>query len=51
MMGTERRSMVIPEEEKKMVAYHEAGHALVSKIYAERPIRWHKVTIIPRGWR
>ncbi|MCX6828611.1 MAG: ATP-dependent zinc metalloprotease FtsH [candidate division Zixibacteria bacterium] len=48
MMGTERRSMVIPEEEKKMVAYHEAGHALVSKFLPDAdPV--HKVTIIPRG--
>jgi cell division protease FtsH len=48
MMGTERRSLVIPEEEKKMVAYHEAGHALVSKFLPDAdPV--HKVTIIPRG--
>jgi cell division protease FtsH len=48
MMGAERRSMVIPEEEKKMVAYHEAGHALVSKFLPDAdPV--HKVTIIPRG--
>jgi cell division protease FtsH len=48
MMGAERRSMVMTEEEKKMTAYHEAGHALVSlKIPASDPI--HKATIIPRG--
>jgi cell division protease FtsH len=48
MMGAERRSLVIPEEEKKMVAYHEAGHALVSKFLPNAdPV--HKVTIIPRG--
>ncbi|MCX6826930.1 MAG: ATP-dependent zinc metalloprotease FtsH, partial [candidate division Zixibacteria bacterium] len=48
MMGAERRSLVIPEDEKKMVAYHEAGHALVSKFIPNAdPI--HKVTIIPRG--
>jgi cell division protease FtsH len=48
MMGTERRSMVISEDEKKMVAYHEAGHALVSKFLPDAdPV--HKVTIIPRG--
>ncbi|NMW32350.1 ATP-dependent zinc metalloprotease FtsH [Altererythrobacter sp. RZ02] len=48
MMGTERRSMVMTEEEKKMTAYHEAGHALVSlNEPASDPI--HKATIIPRG--
>ena len=48
MMGAERRSLVIPEEEKKMIAYHEAGHALVSKFLPDAdPV--HKVTIIPRG--
>jgi cell division protease FtsH len=48
MMGAERKSMVMSEEEKKMTAYHEGGHALVS-IYnpASDPI--HKATIIPRG--
>ena len=48
MMGAERRSMVMTEEEKKMTAYHEAGHAIVSlNEAASDPI--HKATIIPRG--
>ena len=48
MMGAERRSMVITEEEKKVTAYHEAGHALVSMyIPGSDPV--HKVSIIPRG--
>ncbi len=48
MMGAERRSMVMTEDEKKMTAYHEAGHALVSlNEEASDPI--HKATIIPRG--
>jgi cell division protease FtsH len=48
MMGTERRSMVMTEDEKKMTAYHEAGHAIVSvHEAASDPI--HKATIIPRG--
>jgi cell division protease FtsH len=48
MMGAERRSMVMSDEEKKLTAYHEAGHALVAtKIEASDPI--HKATIIPRG--
>ncbi len=48
MMGTERRSLVISPEEKKTTAYHEAGHALVSKLIpGSDPV--HKVTIIPRG--
>ncbi len=48
MMGTERRSLVIPEEEKKIIAYHEAGHAIVAWFLPETdPI--HKVTVIPRG--
>ncbi len=48
LMGAERKSMVMTEDEKKMTAYHEAGHALVSfKIPASDPI--HKATIIPRG--
>jgi cell division protease FtsH len=48
MMGTERRSMVMTEKERKLTAYHEAGHALVSLFVPESdPL--HKVTIIPRG--
>ncbi|WP_316347100.1 ATP-dependent zinc metalloprotease FtsH [Desulfuromonas acetoxidans] len=48
MMGAERRSMVITEEEKRVTAYHEAGHALVAlKIPGSDPV--HKVSIIPRG--
>ncbi len=48
MMGTERRSMVMTEEEKRMTAYHEAGHAIVGMSVPEHdPV--YKVTIIPRG--
>ena len=48
MMGTERKSMIISDKEKKITAYHEAGHVLVSKFTPESdPV--HKVTIIPRG--
>ena len=48
MMGTERRSILINDEEKKITAYHEAGHALVAEMIDEvDPV--HKVTIIPRG--
>lgn len=48
LMGVERRSMIIPFEERKIAAYHEAGHALVAKMLPNAdPI--HKVTIIPRG--
>jgi cell division protease FtsH len=48
MMGTERRSMIISDEEKKTTAYHEAGHTLVARLLPNTdPI--HKVTIIPRG--
>ncbi len=48
MMGSERRSMIISEEEKRITAYHEAGHALVAiMLPGTDPI--HKVTIIPRG--
>ncbi len=48
MMGSERRSMVISDEDKKVTAYHEAGHTLVGKkLQGIDPI--HKVTIIPRG--
>ncbi len=48
MMGAERRSMVITEEEKKVTAYHEAGHALVA-MYMPGADPVHKVSIIPRG--
>jgi cell division protease FtsH len=48
MMGTERKSMIISEDEKNITAYHEAGHALVGRLLPKTdPI--HKVTIIPRG--
>src|SRR5262249_50849933 len=48
LMGTERKSLVISEEEKRTTAYHEAGHALVAYIHPNcDPL--HKVTIIPRG--
>lgn len=48
MMGAERKSMIVPEKEKKLTAYHEAGHAIVARLLpGTDPI--HKVTIIPRG--
>jgi len=48
LMGVERKSMIINDEEKKTTAYHEAGHALVALLIPEAdPL--HKVTIIPRG--
>jgi cell division protease FtsH len=48
MMGAERRSMVMTEDEKKATAYHESGHALVlMRVPGNNPL--HKVTIIPRG--
>jgi len=48
LMGTERRSMIISEDEKKTTAYHESGHAMVAWLLPKTdPI--HKVTIIPRG--
>ncbi len=48
MMGVERRSMIISEKEKRITAYHEAGHALVARMTpGSDPV--HKVTIIPRG--
>jgi cell division protease FtsH len=48
LMGVERKSMIISEEEKRSTAYHEAGHALIAALIPEAdPI--HKVTIIPRG--
>ena len=48
MMGTERKSMVMTDDEKKMTAYHEAGHAIVS-VHEEASDPIHKATIIPRG--
>ncbi len=48
MMGTERRSLAMSEEEKRCTAYHEAGHALVS-VYSPAADPIHKMTIIPRG--
>jgi len=48
MMGTENRSMAMSEDEKKLTAYHEAGHAIVGRMVPEHdPV--YKVTIIPRG--
>ncbi len=48
MMGAERRSMVMSEKEKRLTAYHEAGHAIVGRLVPEHdPV--YKVTIIPRG--
>jgi cell division protease FtsH len=48
MMGAERKSMVMSEEDKRLTAYHEAGHAIVGRIVPEHdPV--YKVTIIPRG--
>lgn len=48
LMGAERKSMIISDEEKKITAYHESGHTLVAKLLPNTdPI--HKVTIIPRG--
>lgn len=48
LMGTERRSMAMSEEEKTLTAYHEAGHAIVGRLVPEHdPV--YKVTIIPRG--
>jgi cell division protease FtsH len=48
IMGAERRSIVMPEEERRNTAYHESGHAIVAKLQPKTdPV--HKVTIIPRG--
>jgi len=48
LMGPERKSMVMPEEERRNTAYHEAGHALVARLMPKTdPV--HKVTVIPRG--
>jgi cell division protease FtsH len=48
MMGAERKSMVLSDKEKRMTAYHEAGHAICN-IYCKEADPLHKVTIIPRG--
>jgi len=49
LMGKERRSIIMNDKEKRMTAYHEAGHALIGKLVPESdPV--HKVTIIPRGY-
>ena len=48
LMGTERRSMAMTDEEKRLTAYHEAGHALVA-MHVPKSDPLHKVTIIPRG--
>ncbi|MCB9777760.1 MAG: ATP-dependent metallopeptidase FtsH/Yme1/Tma family protein [Alphaproteobacteria bacterium] len=47
-MGVERRSMVIPEKERRRTAYHEAGHAIVARLLPHSDAV-HKVTIVPRG--
>ncbi len=47
MMGAERRSMVMTEDEKLLTAYHESGHAILGCLFPSDPV--HKVTIIPRG--
>src|SRR5215217_9601791 len=48
LMGAERKSMILSDEEKRITAYHEAGHALMAKLLpGTDPV--HKVTIIPRG--
>ena len=50
IMGAERRSIVMPEEERKNTAYHESGHAIVARLLPKTdPV--HKVTIIPRAAR
>jgi cell division protease FtsH len=49
LMGTERRSMIISDKEKRTTAVHEAGHAMVTRFVGEEADPVHKVTIIPRG--
>ena len=49
MMGVERRSVVMPEEERLNTAYHESGHAIVAGVLKDNTDPVHKVTIIPRG--
>ncbi len=50
LMGRERKSMYISEREKRITAYHEAGHTLVAKLLPGEKDPVHKVTIVPRGW-
>jgi len=49
LMGVERRSIIMPEEERRNTAYHESGHTVVAKVLSENTDPVHKVTIIPRG--
>ncbi len=49
LMGAERRSMIMSDEDKRITAFHEAGHALVAMLTPEHSDPVHKVTIIPRG--
>ena len=49
LMGVERRSIVMPEDERQNTAYHESGHAIVAEVLGEFTDPVHKVTIIPRG--
>ncbi len=49
IMGVERRTMVMPEHERRNTAYHESGHTVVAKVLREHSDPVHKVTIIPRG--
>ena len=49
LMGAERRSIVMPENERMNTAYHESGHTVVAKVLSEYTDPVHKVTIIPRG--
>ncbi len=49
IMGTERRSMIMSDEDKRITAYHEAGHALIAMLTPDDSDPVHKVTIIPRG--
>ena len=49
LMGVERRSIVMPEEERRNTAYHESGHTVVAAVLSEYTDPLHKVTIIPRG--
>ncbi len=49
LMGAERRSMIMSDEDKRITAFHEAGHALIALLTPEHSDPVHKVTIIPRG--